>query len=150
MSLLSDLTRTALGALTSSPGAGSQSVLANIVTDLINQHPSGNGLTGLLDQLGHAGLGAQAGSWVGTGANQPVTGDQIHQALGPDKIAALAQRAGLPPGQLADALAHVLPQVIDQLTPQGQVPQGGGLQAALGGLLQSDWFRGLTAAPAPH
>jgi uncharacterized protein YidB (DUF937 family) len=145
MSLLSDLTRTALGAVTGSPSGSNQGVLANIVTDLIHNHASGNGLAGLVEQFAGAGLGAQASSWVGTGENQPITGDQLHQALGADKVAALAQQAGLPPGQLADALAHALPQIIDRLTPQGQVPQGASLQSAIGGVLQSDWFRSLTA-----
>ncbi len=144
MSLFSDLARTAIGALAGGNKTGNQNALTNIVTDLITNHGSGNGLAGLVQQFAGAGLGAQASSWVSTGENQRVTGDQVHQALGAEKIAALAQRAGLPPGQISEALAHLLPQVVDRLTPQGNIPQSGGLQAALGGLMQSDWFRGLT------
>ena len=144
MSLFNDLARSALGALTGSASSGNPTALTQIVTDLIGQHASGNGLAGLVQQFASAGLGAQASSWVGTGANLSVTGEQVHQALGADQIAALAQKAGLPPGQMADALAHFLPQIIDRLTPHGEVPPAGGQPAALGGVLQSDWFRGLT------
>ena len=145
MSLFNDLARSALGALTGSASSGRQNALTQIVTDLIGNHSSGNGLAGLVQQFASAGLGAQAASWVGTGANQPVTGEQMHQALGADQIAALAQKSGLPPGQMSDALAHLLPQIIDKLTPHGAVPPTAGLPSALGGMLQSDWFHGLTA-----
>jgi uncharacterized protein YidB (DUF937 family) len=144
MSLFSDLAQSALGALTGNSGGNTQTVVMNLVTEMITNHSSGNGLAGLVQQFAGAGLGAQASSWVSTGPNIPVTGDQMHQALGADQIAALAQKSGLPPGQLSDLLAQVLPQVINHVTPNGEVPQGAGLQSALGGLLQSGLLRGLT------
>ena len=69
---------------------------------------------------------------MGTGQNLPVSADQLHSALGGDQVAALAQQTGLPVGDLMGQLAQMLPQVVDQLTPNGQVPDGG---ADLGGLL---------------
>ena len=144
MSLFSDLAQSALGALTGHSGGNTQSMVMNLVTEMITNHSSGNGLAGLVQQLSAGGLGAQAASWVSTGPNQPVTGDQIHQAIGPDQIAALAQRVGLPPGQVPALLAQVLPQVINHLTPNGTVPQGAGLESALGGLLRSGLLKGLT------
>jgi uncharacterized protein YidB (DUF937 family) len=145
MSLFSDLTQSALGALTGNAGGTSPTnPLVNLVTEMIGHHSSGNGLAGLLQQFAGAGLGAQASSWVGTGENIPVSGEQVHQALGAEQIAAFAQKLGLPPGQVSGLLAQVLPQVIDHLTPHGQVPQGSGLESALGGLLQSDLLKSLT------
>ena len=147
MSLFSDLAQSALGTLTGHSGSNPQSMVMNLVSEMIAKHSSGNGLAGLVQQFAGAGLGAQASSWVSTGANLPVTGEQMHQAFGADQIAALAQKSGVPVGQLPGLLAQLLPQVIDHLTPNGEVPQGAGLKSALGGLLQSGLLKGL-AGPA--
>jgi uncharacterized protein YidB (DUF937 family) len=144
MSLFNDLARTALGALSGNSQGGSP--IQQIIGELITNNGSGNGLTGLLQQLTKGGLGAQASSWVSTGENQPVTGDQLRQALGSDQISALAQKVGIAPEQISGALAQYLPQVIDRLTPRGEVPAAGGIASALGSLLQSDLFRGLTGS----
>ena len=92
------------------------------------------GLGGLLQQLQQGGLGEAAQSWVSTGQNLPVSADQLQSALGADRIDALAQQVGMPAGDLSSQLAQYLPQVVDQLTPGGQLPAGGG-GADLGGLL---------------
>lgn len=147
MSLFSDLAQSALGAISGKTGGNTQSIVTNLVTEMISKHSSGDGLAGLVQQFAGAGLGAQASSWVSTGANLPVTGDQVHQALGPDQIETLAQKSGVPAGQLPALLAQLLPQVIDHLTPHGQVPQGAGLQSALGGFLQSGLLKKLTGQP---
>ncbi len=144
MSLFSDLAQSALGALTGKSGGSTQTVVMNLVTEMITKHSSGNGLAGLVQQFSGAGLGAEASSWVSTGPNMPVSGEQMQQALGADQITALAQKSGLPAGQISSLLAQVLPEVVNQLTPNGQVPQGAGLESALGGLLKSGLLKGLT------
>jgi uncharacterized protein YidB (DUF937 family) len=147
MSLFSDLAQSALGALTGNSGGNTQTMVMNLVTEIIANHSSGNGLAGLVQQFAGAGLGTQASSWVSTGPNMPVSGDQVHQALGADQISALAQKSGLPPGQLTDLLAQVIPQVVNHLTPNGEVPHGAGLESALSGLLQSGLLKGLGGQP---
>ena len=137
MSFFSQIASAALGALSNSNTAGGQNGVSIVLTELIQNHASGIGLAGLVQQLAASGLGPQEQSWVGTGANQPVSGDQIEQALGSDKIQQLAQQVGLNPADLSGALAHLLPHAVDQLTPGGQMPQPGGLPAALSGLLNS-------------
>ena len=100
--------------------------------------PSGGaaGLLGLIQQFQHGGLGEVVQSWVGTGANLPISAEQLQSVLGNGQLGALAQQVGLSPADLAGHLSQVLPQVIDHLTPGGQVPQGGvDLGQALGGLL---------------
>jgi len=92
------------------------------------------GLAGLVAKLQQSGLGDVAASWVGTGQNQPISPDQLSGVLGNDTISGMAGQMGLDPGDLLGQLSQLLPQVVDKLTPQGQIPQGdiGGL---LGGLL---------------
>jgi uncharacterized protein YidB (DUF937 family) len=98
---------------------------------------SPGGLGGLLGRLQSGGLAGAVGSWIGTGANQPVTGEQVHAALPSDLVSQLAGRAGLDSAQVSSGLAQVLPNLVDKLTPSGSLPQGNGLQDALGGLLGS-------------
>lgn len=81
----------------------------------------GSGLAGLLQAFEQGGLGHVAASWVGGGQNLPVTADQIRGVLGSDRIQELAQKAGIPPEEASQAIAAVLPGLIDRLTPGGQL-----------------------------
>ena len=94
--------------------------MATVVNSLIEKH---GGVQGIVSQLQQRGLGETVKSWVGTGANQPITGDQLHQALNQAVIAELAAKAGLNPQELAQKLAQILPQAIDKLTPGGVIPK---------------------------
>jgi uncharacterized protein YidB (DUF937 family) len=95
--------------------------MATVVNKLIEKH---GGVSGIVTQLEQQGLGATVKSWVGTGPNQPISADQVHQAIGADTIQEIAAKFGLTPQDLAKKLSQVLPQAIDQLTPGGVVPKG--------------------------
>jgi uncharacterized protein YidB (DUF937 family) len=94
--------------------------MATVVNGLIEKH---GGVQGIANQLQQQGLGATVKSWVGTGANQPITADQVHQVFGQSAIAELAAKAGLNPQDLAQKLSQILPQAIDRLTPGGVIPK---------------------------
>ena len=100
---------------------------------------SSGGLQGLLAKLQSGGLGDAVQSWIGTGANQPVSGDQLGSALGPDLMGTIASQLGGSPAQASGTLADLLPGLIDTLSPKGQLPADndlgglGGLGALLGG-----------------
>lgn len=94
------------------------------------------GLGGLLQQLEQAGLGAHAQSWVGAGQNQPISPEAIGRVFGQDGIADIAQRAGLSQEQASAGLAHLLPAVVDHVTPSGQLPTGAQLDESLAGLMK--------------
>jgi uncharacterized protein YidB (DUF937 family) len=101
---------------------------------------SAGGLDGLLDKLRGAGLGDAVDSWVSTGENKPVDPAALGQALGPDTVQKLSGGTGIDVGQLLPMLAAFLPQIVNMLTPNGNVPSGGRNCAAgslpdLGGLL---------------
>ena len=74
-------------------------------------------------------------SWVGGGPNQAIAPEQINHVLGPDLLGQFAQMAGINASDAGSVLANVLPGLINQVTPQGQVPDAGGLESVLGGLL---------------
>ena len=94
--------------------------MASVVNGLIEKH---GGVAGIVSQLEQQGLGATARSWVGSGANQPISADALHQALGSATLNELAAKAGIPPGELTQKLAALLPGVIDKLTPNGTLPK---------------------------
>lgn len=62
-------------------------------------------------------------SWIGSGQNQPMEPHELKEALGPNKVEELSRQSGLPHHELLDALAGLLPVVIDRLTPQGRLPK---------------------------
>lgn len=95
----------------------------------------GEGLGGLLSGLGGAGalgalvsqfqqrgLGSQVNSWVGAGANQPIAPDQVAHALGEENIQALQQQTGTSRETLLAELAQHLPEAVNEVTPQGRLP----------------------------
>ena len=84
--------------------------------------PSQEGLGGLIDQFKQGGFEEIIQSWIGTGQNKAITPNQLHSALGPETVDSLAKDSGLPREDLLSQLARLLPDVIDNLTPKGQLP----------------------------
>lgn len=83
------------------------------------------GLGALIEAFTRNGLGEQAQSWVGTGQNLPISGAQLQQVLGGDVLSGIARQLGTSQEEASSGLAGLLPQLIDQLTPQGRLPEGG-------------------------
>ena len=135
------------GSQGSSAGGGKQGALLGIVLGMLTNRGGGDagaasgmggaggigGLGDLLAKFQQAGLGDAAASWVGTGQNMPVSGAQVEGALGTDLLSQIARQIGLPQGEVAGHLSQMLPQVVDRLTPNGQVPDGGVDASALPG-----------------
>ena len=116
MSLLDSL----LGGMMGGAQQG-QSPLLQAALQLIQQN---GGLPGIISKFEHGGMAEHAGSWVGTGENIPITGNQLQEILGTGTIGQIAQQLGLSHVDASSGLAQVLPQIIDKLTPTGQVTTG--------------------------
>jgi uncharacterized protein YidB (DUF937 family) len=80
------------------------------------------GLSGILEKFNAAGMGDKVKSWVGTGPNEPVTGDEVEKALGSDTIKEMAADTGGNETEVKNGLAGMLPGLIDKLTPDGGLP----------------------------
>jgi uncharacterized protein YidB (DUF937 family) len=91
---------------------------------------AGGGLSKVLGGLKANGLSAQADSWVGTGTNEPVTGSQVEQAIGKEQMQQIAQQLGVSESEAAEAVAQALPEVVDKVSPEGQLPPEQDLDAA--------------------
>ena len=119
MSLLQDLMGQMAGAAAGLP-ASSHADLAHAVLDMLGNQQTG-GLAGLAQTFEQKGLGSLMSSWVGTGANQAITPDQISHVLGGAQLQQLSQKTGIPPAVVASALTTLLPTLVDKLTPNGTV-----------------------------
>jgi uncharacterized protein YidB (DUF937 family) len=91
----------------------------------------GGGVGGLLSKFDSAGLGDKARSWVSPGSNEPISGGEVRQALGDQEVNQLAQKAGISPDEASVQLAAIIPDTVNQLTPNGQVPDQAELQQML-------------------
>lgn len=78
-------------------------------------------LQGVVNQLQASGLGAQVQSWLGSGANMPITADQLRAALGNDQVQQLARHFGVDPDAVLKLLENQLPAVVDAASPNGSV-----------------------------
>lgn len=102
--------------------AARQGPVGRLTADLVQNRELGS-LTGLAQTFQEKGMGAIMNSWVGTGANGPITAVQLQAALGPDKIRMIAAKLGVPPELAGEELAKFLPAVVDLLTPDGKLPE---------------------------
>lgn len=116
----------ALGGLLGGRGGGGMSALLPVVAGLL----ASGGLSKIMGGLKANGLTAEADSWVGTGPNKPVSGPQVEQAVGKEQIQQIAQQLGISESQAADAVAKVLPDVVDKASPEGKLPPDEDLDAA--------------------
>ena len=76
-------------------------------------------LNGLVTALQNGGLGTQVKSWLGNGANLPITADQLKAVLGDAQVQEFARHLGLPVDATLKMLAEHLPNVVDKASPNG-------------------------------
>jgi uncharacterized protein YidB (DUF937 family) len=104
--------------------------------DTIHTLFGNNGLQGITSQLSDNGMGQQVQSWVGRGNNEPVSGTQVQQAVDPAKLQQVAQHTGMSPEEVSDHVAKALPSIVDEATPDGQMPSQDPLTANKPSLLK--------------
>ena len=108
-----------MGSGTSTHGAQGGSPMIQMALQMLQQN---GGIEGLLAKLQQGGMGQQAQSWIGTGANMPISADALSKIFGQGQLGQIAQQLGIPHEQAASGLAEALPHVVDQMTPGGEIP----------------------------
>jgi uncharacterized protein YidB (DUF937 family) len=100
--------------------------LIDSVKKTIGSSPTATSITGglgeLVDHFTKSGEGKTAESWIGKGPNAPITDSQMEKTLGPDLIDSLVKQTGLSREELLSRLSKTLPEAVDKLTPDGQLP----------------------------
>lgn len=131
---------TGLGAPGAPPNSGSPGPVgaAAAVVQMLQSQPGGIGA--VLQQLEGSGLGGLAKSWLGEGANAPISPGQVQSSLGPGAVGQVAQHLGVSHAAAAAHIARFLPLILEHLSANGQAAGSGGL----GGLLGR--FNGVAAA----
>jgi uncharacterized protein YidB (DUF937 family) len=111
------------GGRSAAPAGGG---LGDVLGGLIGGGNAGNvlngGLGNILKEFERSGQAKAAQSWVGTGPNQSVSPGDLESALGADTLDQIAQRSGLDRSELVAGFSEHLPELVDQLTPNGRLP----------------------------
>jgi uncharacterized protein YidB (DUF937 family) len=115
-------------------GAGASSPMGGVLSSLLSgggqaggmgASGMGGGLGGLVSQFEQAGLGHLAQSWVGNGANQPVSPQQLQSVFGQSQVQSMASQAGMQPNDFLSQLSQHLPNAVNGMTPNGRLPDEG-------------------------
>lgn len=135
MGLFDSIAKNALGSML---GGSAKQDPAAMLSGLLSES---GGLSGLKDKFQQAGLGAAFSSWVSTGQNQAINADQVQNAIGADTLQGLSSKLGMNVNTILPLLSQFLPQIIDKLTPGGQIadnhPSGGQIQSVLTSVISS-------------
>jgi uncharacterized protein YidB (DUF937 family) len=130
MGLLDTVLGSVLGGGGQSAQPGGAGALMQIVAAMLANQGGGaggglGGLAGLAEQFQRGGMGDVMNSWIGKGENQPIGPDQLGNVLGGDLLGELTQQTGMGQSDLLGQLSQLLPQMVDQATPDGRIPEGG-------------------------
>ncbi len=113
-------------------------IILRALVDRIANVPQGYGLSAIVDILQRHGLGDRAESWIKSVPNVDVSGTELSAALAEDSsvlspkwVESTARASGLTQPEVFDHLAHILPSVIERLTPRGELPSEPVLQTNL-------------------
>jgi len=109
--------------------------------------PKSGGFGGFINRFDSVGLGDTARSWITTGDNTPLSNEQLESALGEGTMASVADQAGVDRETATTAIAGMIPAVVDDLTPDGEIPDESNLLSKIGGFL-SDWGGTVTGTAA--
>jgi uncharacterized protein YidB (DUF937 family) len=104
--------------------AGNEATAGGLLESVIGMmnDPQVGGLSGLIEKFSQGGLAEQVTSWVSKGENLPISAEQLQAVLGSSFVQDIAAKLGINTADVAGSLAGLLPQVIDKLTPDGEVP----------------------------
>ena len=125
------------GSLGAGGGLGGNPML-KMLLPLVASLLMNGGLQKILGRLQEGGKGAKGQSWVSTGPNEPVDAADIREALDEQELAQIAQQLGVSEDEAAEAVAQVLPDVVDQATPDGELPDDEELDRKFGRLHELD------------
>lgn len=90
---------------------------------IFDQLSKGGGLGDILDRLRNTGIGGVVDSWVGKGPNEPLHPEQVEAAIDEETLTSLERQTGMSRDELLARLAKDLPEAVDDLSPDGDLPE---------------------------
>ena len=109
--------------------AGALSMILNLINS-----PQVGGIAGLQQMFQGKGLGNIVSSWISTGQNLPITGDQLQSVLPANALQDMASKSGMDLSQLSGIFSQLMPHAVDKMTPNGQIPDSNALSQMMKGL----------------
>jgi len=97
--------------------AGAVSMILNYINS-----PQVGGIAGLQKMFEEKGLGNIISSWISTGQNLPISANQLQNVLHGGALENMASKSGIDVSQLASLFSQLMPHAVDQMTPNGQIP----------------------------
>jgi uncharacterized protein YidB (DUF937 family) len=114
------------GGTMSAGGSGGEDLFSGGLGSVLGGAAAGSVLSGglgnIIKELQDSGHGGAAQSWVGTGPNEEIAPKDLAHALGSDTLNTLSKQTGLSVDDLLAGLSQNLPDLVDQLTPNGRLP----------------------------
>ena len=104
------------------PGGGGGALIGMLLPLAMQWVQRNGGIGAVLDRVRQQGYGKQAASWVSTGPNDAIDPQAIGEVVGTDELSRLAEELHVPQQEVADGFAEILPEMVNQLTPDGQLP----------------------------
>ncbi len=101
-------------------GASAGPLLDSLLSHVDTSWP--DGWSGMLARFRRIGYGTEVATWLGDGFNQTIPAEAVEEALGMEAIEGIAGRVGMNPRTASEALAYAIPEVVSQLTPNGEIP----------------------------
>jgi len=109
--------------------AGALSMILNFINS-----PQVGGIAGLQQMFQGKGLGNIVSSWISTGQNLPISGDQLQSVLPANALQSMASQSGMDISQLTSMFSQLMPHAVDHMTPNGQIPDSNALSQMMKGL----------------
>jgi uncharacterized protein YidB (DUF937 family) len=108
---------------TSPFGGGKGAALTALMIPLAMQWVQRNGgISGVLQRFQQKGYNQQASSWVSTGPNEALPQQAIGDVVGTDELSQMSRQLGVSNEEVSGGMARILPEVVNQMTPEGNVP----------------------------
>lgn len=124
-------------------GSGDLSKYTGMMQPLMNQLQNAGGLNSVLDKLRQSGLGEQVDSWLSPGENKPVDPEVLGDAVGSDAVSELAEETGESDEAVKSDLSHVLPDLVNKLSPGGSLPTADQVTSLLGHVPGAEQLTGM-------
>ncbi|RWC13366.1 MAG: DUF937 domain-containing protein [Mesorhizobium sp.] len=95
------------------------------ILDQLSKGVSGTALGDIVERFRNAGAGSKVDSWVRPGPNQPIEPKEVETAIDDETLTSLSMQTGLSRDELIARITRDLPEAINKLTPNGEMPAAG-------------------------